>query len=149
MGQVVRGAALLLLLLAAQSPAQTPEARTSELAVSQAWSRPTPPTATVAAVYFSINNRGSKADQLVALSSPIAAKVVMHESRNEQGVLKMRELSSLPCPAGATVVSEPGGLHVMLIGLNRPLAAGMVFPVSLKFRDAGNLTLQVAVVNHE
>jgi periplasmic copper chaperone A len=154
MGQVVTGAqgtraALLLLLLAAQSPAQTAAARVGQIAVTQAWSRPTPPAATVAAVYFSINNRGTKADQLVALSSPIAAKVILHQSRNEQGVVKMREMTALPCPAGATVMSEPGALHVMLIGLNRPLAAGMVFPLSLQFRDAGNLTVQVAVLNHE
>jgi periplasmic copper chaperone A len=142
-------ASLLLPQFMAPSLAQSPEARTGKLVVSQAWSRPTPPTASVAAVYFSINNGGGKADRLEALSSPIAAKVELHESRNQQGVLEMRELTSLSCPAGATVVSAPGGVHVMLIGLNRPLVAGMVFPVSLKFRDAGNLTLQVAVLDRE
>jgi len=142
-------ASLLLPQFMAPSLAQSPEARVGQLVVNQAWSRPTPPTASVAAVYFSINNGGGKADRLEALSSPIAAKVELHESHNQQGVLKMRELTSLPCPAGATVVSAPGGVHVMLIGLNRPLVAGMVFPVSLKFRDAGNLTLQVAVLDRE
>jgi periplasmic copper chaperone A len=142
-------AALLVPQFAAQSPAQTAEARRGPLTISRAWSPATPPTATVAAVYFSIANSGSRADLLVALSSPIASKVELHESRDVRGVLEMRELTSLPCPAGATVVSQPGGLHVMLIGLNRPLVAGMAFPVSLQFRDAGNLTLQIPVLNRE
>jgi periplasmic copper chaperone A len=142
-------AALLLLPQFMESQAQTAAARVGRLTVTQAWSRPTPPGATVAAVYFSINNLGSEADLLVAVSSPVAAKVELHESRNVQGVLRMRELTSVPCAAGATVVSEPGGLHVMLIGLNGPLIAGTAFPVSLRFRDAGNLTLQIPVLKRE
>lgn len=142
-------AALLLAQFAARLPAQTAAARHGSLTISQAWSPATPPTATVAAVYFSINNAGSQADLLLALSSPIAARVELHESRDVRGVIEMRELSSLPCPAGATVVSKPGGLHVMLIGLNQPLTAGTAFPLALRFRDAGNLTLRIPVVNRE
>jgi copper(I)-binding protein len=40
---------------------------------------------------------------------------------------------------------EPGGIHVMLLGLTHPLGAGTTFPLSLRFRDAGSLTVQVAV----
>jgi len=142
-------ASALLALFMAQSPAQTADARVGRLTVSHAWSRPTPPAAAVAAVYFSITNSGATADALVAVSTPIAAKVELHESRNVQGVIEMRELPSVPCPAGATVNSEPGGLHVMLVGLNRPLMAGTTFPVTLRFRDAGVLTLQIPVANRE
>jgi periplasmic copper chaperone A len=141
--------ALLFPQFITQSLAQTAAARVGELTVTQAWSRPTPPAATVGAVYFSISNMGSKADLLLAVSSPIAARVELHDSRNVRGVVEMRELTSVPCPAGASVVSEPGGLHVMLIGLNRPLTAGAAFPLSLRFRDAGILTLQIPVVNRE
>jgi copper(I)-binding protein len=140
---------LLIPQFITQSVAQTAAARVGQLTVTQAWSRPTPPAATVGAVYFSISNMGSKADLLLAVSSPIAARVELHESRNVRGVLEMRELTSVPCPAGATVVSEPGGLHVMLIGLIRPLIAGTAFSLSLRFRDAGNLTLQIPVLNRE
>ena len=142
-------ASLLLVQFAAQSPAQTAEAHRGPITISQAWSPATPPTATVAAVYFSVSNSGSQADLLLALSSPVAARVELHESRDAHGVLEMRELTSLPCPAGATVLSRPGGLHVMLIGLSRPLTAGTVFPLALRFRDAGTLTLQIPVVNRE
>jgi copper(I)-binding protein len=140
---------LLLPQIITPSLAQTAAPPVGRLTVTQAWSRPTPPAATVGAVYFSINNLGSKADLLLAVSSPIAARVELHESRNVRGVLEMRELTSVPCPAGASVVSEPGGLHVMLIGLNRPLIAGTAFALSLRFRDAGTLTLQIPVLTRE
>jgi len=143
----------LLLLLAAQAPAQAPAqgagARIGNLVVAGAWSRPAPPSATVGVVYFSLTNLGVKADRLMALSSPIAAKVELHESRRVQGVVEMRAVSALECPPGVTVKIEAGGVHVMLIGLARSLTAGTTFPLSLKFRDAGVLTLQVPVEQRE
>jgi copper(I)-binding protein len=50
------------------------------------------------------------------------------------------------CPPGTTVKSEPGGLHVMLIGLSQPLRLGTEIPVALQFRDAGVLMLKVPVI---
>jgi copper(I)-binding protein len=113
--------------------------------VAQPWSRPTPPGATVGAVYFSVTNVGSKADRLIAISTPIAGKVQMHESRQVQGVVQMRAVTSIECLPGQTVKSQPGGLHVMLLDLTQPLAAGAQFPLLLQFRDAGTLTVQVQV----
>ena len=58
---------------------------------------------------------------------------------------RMREVDGVECPAGATVKAEPGGLHVMLIGLTAPLTLGSAFTVSLQFHAAGVLTLKVPV----
>ena len=96
-------------------------------------------------MYFSITNAGSSADRLLSVSTPVAGKVELHESRLVDGVMEMREVASVECPAGATVKATPGGLHVMLLGLTAPLAPGSDFNVSLHFRDAGVLTLKVPV----
>jgi copper(I)-binding protein len=129
----------------AQAPPQAADYRAGGMVVAQPWSRPTPPVATVGVAYFSMTNVGGKADSLIAISSPIARKVEIHESRTVQGMVKMRAVPSVECPPGATVKIEPGGLHVMLVDLSRPLAAGTQFPLSLRFRDAGVLTVQVRV----
>jgi copper(I)-binding protein len=115
------------------------------MVVAQPWSRPTPPVATVGVAYFSMTNVGRKADHLIAVSSPIARKVEIHESRTVQGMVQMRAVTSVECPPGATVKIEPGGLHIMLLDLTHPLAAGTEFPLSLRFHDAGVLTVQVRV----
>jgi copper(I)-binding protein len=141
--------AALLLLVMGQSPTQAADARLGNLLVTSAWSRPTPPAAAVGAVYFSITNLGSTPDRLVALSSAIASTVEIHESHRAEGVVAMRAVAAVECPPGVTVRIEPGGLHVMLIGLARPLIAGTAFALLLQFRDAGVLTLQVPVENKE
>jgi copper(I)-binding protein len=144
------GAALMLLLPLVNEPAPAAAAeaadyRTGDLVVSDVRSSPTPPVASVGAVYFSIANAGRMADRLLAISSPIAGKAEIHESRLVNGNVEMRPVASVECPAGATVKIAPGGLHVMLLGLTHPLTAGMQFPLLLRFRDAGTLTVQVVV----
>jgi copper(I)-binding protein len=139
------GAALILSLSLVAAHARASEYRTGDLVVSDVRSSPTPPVASVGAVYFSITNTGRKADRLMAISSPIAGNAEIHESRLVKGIVEMRPVASVECPPGATVKIEPGGLHVMLLGLTHPLAAGMQFPLLLRFRDAGSLTVQVVV----
>jgi len=138
-------AALMALIFTLPIHAQAAEYRIGNLTVAEPRSRPTPPTATVGVVYFSLFNAGAAADRLVALDTPVARTVEIHESRTVQGIMQMRPVTSVECPPGATVKIEPGGLHVMLVGLIHPLTAGMEFPLSLKFRDAGTLTVQVRV----
>jgi copper(I)-binding protein len=124
---------------------QAAESRIGNLIVSEARARPTPPGISVGVVYFSITNQGAKADRLLSVSTPMASKVEIHESRIEHGVMEMREVSAVDCPPGATVRATPGALHVMLIGLKAPLALGTELTVSLQFRDAGPLILKVPV----
>jgi copper(I)-binding protein len=57
----------------------------------------------------------------------------------------MRRLESLEIPAGQTLRLEPGALHIMLLDLVRPLKAGAQYPLTLNFRDAGAVTVQVQV----
>ena len=45
-------------------------------------------------------------------------------------------------PAGKTVRLEPGGMHVMFIGLKAPLKSGSKVPVTLKFEQAGEVQVE-------
>lgn len=119
------------------------------ISVTQAWARPTPPTATVGVVYLAVANTAAEADQLVMLSTPAAARVEVHETKTVQGMLQMRPLETLDCPPGKTVKSEPNGVHIMLIKLTQPLLQGARFPLTLSFKHAGSVTVQVAVENRE
>ena len=105
----------------------------------------TPPNASAAAVYLWMHNDGSKPDSLLAVSSPIAAKAEIHRSTMTQGVMQMRPVAAVDLAPGVTVKIEPGALHIMLQGLKHPLSAGSAFPLTLEFRDAGMLLVQVPV----
>jgi periplasmic copper chaperone A len=136
-------AALALLLLEALPLS----GRAADIQVAGAWARPTPPTAQVGAVYFSISNHSPKADQLLSVNSPVALSVEIHETQMVNGVMQMRPVTLVVCPPGATVKVEPGGLHVMLLGLKQPLIEGTKMPLTLRFREAGLLTIQVPIQN--
>ena len=137
----------LAAMAALSSPlrAQEAEAHIGHLIVSGANARATPPGAAVGAIYFTIQNTGATADALESVSTPAARSVQLHVTNTVNGVMQMREVKALDCPAGATVKAESGGLHVMLIGLAAPLTLGTTLDVSLRFRAAGVLTLKVPV----
>jgi periplasmic copper chaperone A len=112
--------------------------------VAQAWSRPTPPVGATGAAYLTITNSGSKPDRLLGASTPTAVSAEINETRHSQGVAQMRRLESLEIPPGQTVM-VPGALHIMLLDLVRPLKPGAQYPLTLNFRDAGAVTVQVQV----
>ena len=94
---------------------------------------------------LTITNRGRQADALIAASTPAAARVEIHHTTLVDGMARMRPLAEIPIPAGATVKIEPGGMHLMLVDLGAPLVAGKPVPLTLVFRVAGRVTVDLAV----
>jgi copper(I)-binding protein len=108
----------------------------------QPWSRPAAVGGTGVG-YVTLVNHG-KADALVGAESPDAASVEMHASSMAGGVMKMAPEARTPIPAGGRVSFAPGGRHLMLIGLKRPLKVGDRVAATLKF--ASGATLKVGFV---
>lgn len=98
------------------------------------------------AVYLVLHNDTSQADELVGASSEIAQIVELHKSEvDAQGVMRMLKQDTISLPANGKIMLQPGGYHIMLIGLKRDLRAGDTFQVVLKFKSHPDLTLQCAV----
>jgi hypothetical protein len=116
-----------------------------ELAVTNAWSRSTPPGVTVGVVYFTLKNDTGKSDRLLKLSTPVASKVQVHRTEVLDGIARMREVAVLHVDAGQALEFEPNGMHVMLMGLKKPLVEGQKFDLELLFEVAGPRTIKVAV----
>jgi hypothetical protein len=74
--------------------------------------------------------------KLVAAASPVAKIVEIHEMAMDGGVMKMRAIPKLDLPAGKPTELKPGGYHVMLMALTKPLAEGETVPIALTFEDA-------------
>lgn len=115
------------------------------MAVTDAWSRARPANAAVGGAFMTIHNMESEADSLVAASSPIADRVEVHNSVMKDGVMSMMHMEKLLIPSGEMIALKPGGFHIMLMGLKKPLAKGTEFPVTLKFARAGEITVTVQV----
>ncbi|HEY3327288.1 MAG TPA: copper chaperone PCu(A)C [Novimethylophilus sp.] len=105
----------------------------AEVAVSDAWARATAPGQEVGAAYLSL--KSDKPAKLVAIKSAVADSVEIHEMSMKNGVMKMRMLETLDLPAGKLVKLEPGGFHLMLVDLKKPLKAGENIEIVLTFKD--------------
>jgi copper(I)-binding protein len=122
------------------------EVTIGNLVITQAWSRATPVGAPVAGGYLTIENKGSLPDRLLSGASDAARKVEIHEVAQDKGIMTMRPIEGgLFIEAGKTVKFEPGGRHLMFIGLAAPFREGEQVSVSLVFEQAGKITVPLAV----
>jgi periplasmic copper chaperone A len=117
---------------------------TNAIKIEDAYTRATVPGQQVAGGFMKIENKGA-ADQLISASSPIAGEVQLHEMAMEGNVMKMRQVKDIAVPAGGVVELKPGGLHLMLMNIKAPLAAGETVPVKLKFAKAGDVEIKLPV----
>lgn len=118
------------LLISASLPAWA-----ADISVSNAWARATMPGQPVSGAYMQIR---SDADaRLVSVSSPAVPRVEMHEMKMDGDVMRMREVKAIELPKGKTVSLEPGGFHIMLMNLQKPIAAGDVIPLILTVESGG------------
>ena len=116
-----------------------------DLEIAHPWARPLPPVATVGVAYFTVTNNGDADDVLLSAESPIAETVEIHTHIKEGELMKMRELDDLTIPAHGEQKLAPGGLHLMLMGLKEVPVVDTKFPVTLHFKKAGKVEIEVAV----
>lgn len=117
-----------------------------DLEVGQPWARATPDAATTGGAYLTISNGGESADRLVGGHTDVAERVEIHEMSMENDVMRMRQLpDGLEIPAGGEIALEPGGYHIMLMGLTEPLEKGGSVPLTLEFAGAGEIEVELAV----
>lgn len=115
------------------------------LQVSNPWMRATPKGSRVTAGYLTITNKGTQADRLIGGSAAPASRFEVHDTVIENGVGRMRQLTSVEIKPGETVTLKPGGMHVMLTGLKQPLSRGQKVKGTLVFEKAGMVAVEFAV----
>lgn len=118
-------------------------AETDDIAISDVWARATPGGAQTAAAYATIE--APAGDRLTGASTPAAQNAELHTMTMDDGVMKMRQVDGIDLPAGKAVTLKPGGYHIMLTGLAKPLAEGQSFPLTLSFAKAGTRDVTVKV----
>lgn len=119
-----------------------------DLEISNVWSRTSPTEATNGAVYLTVKNTGDEANALVGVKVPssIAMESQIHETKvDASGTMAMSEVERIDLPAGKTVKLKPGGFHIMLMELSKPLEKGQKFKVTLQFEAGRNKTVTATV----
>ncbi len=120
-------------------------AQTGDVMVHEAWARASLGNAPNSAAYLTIETGGEEPDRLVATSSPLAERAELHTHVMDGGIARMRKVAAIEVAPGTPTVLEPGGLHIMLLGLRQRLAAGDSVPLTLVFEHAGEVTVEAPV----
>jgi periplasmic copper chaperone A len=98
------------------------------------------------AAYMRLVDAGTAPDELISATSPVANKVELHVFDVANGVYGMHPVHAIEVsPGAAATILRPGSAHVMLEGLKQPLKAGERFPLSLTFKNAGKIQVEVPV----
>ena len=97
------------------------------------------------AVFMTLANEGRESDRLLGAQTDVAEAVEIHRTVMKGEVMQMERVPSVEVPAGSRVKFEPGGYHLMLLGLRRDLQVGNRFQVTLTFERSGTVTVEVEV----
>lgn len=125
--------------------------QTAPVLVADAYTlAPRPGVPNLAVFLGQVENHAQAADRLVSAQTEIAKRTELHQMTMDGQVMHMRQLKAVELPAGGTVnmaKGNPNGYHVMVMGVNRTLKAGDSFPLTLRFEQAGEQTVQVQVLD--
>jgi copper(I)-binding protein len=120
------------------------EEEVSGITITDAWARETTAEQSAGVAYFTLENAGP-VDRLVAINVGIADRALIHRSETVDGVSRMRPMRAVAIPTGVPVIFQPGGLHVMLVGLKDQLRLGQRFQLVLEFEHAEDITFDIRV----
>lgn len=139
--------ATLLAVLSLATPALSHDTDKHDhmLTIDQPWAPHTGKRTMSAAVYLALHNGGKEDDALINVKSDVAEMTTLHQSYEEDGIMRMDHVDALAIPAGGSAALSPGGYHVMLMQLSAPLKRGEHFPLTLVFEKAGEITVMVEI----
>ncbi len=130
----------LLALLNSLSAQAAPASNAALVTIQEAWARPSHPGSTVGAAYMTLTS--SKDASLVDVKADVSDSVEIHSMSMENGVMKMRMLDSLDLSAGKPYQLSPGGFHLMLFDLKKPLRVGDSVNFVLSFKLANKTVIK-------
>ena len=122
-----------LLLLATTRLFAARSAETVE--VSGAYARAVPPGQPNSAAFMTLVNASAQPIALVNARSSVAKVVELHTHIMEDGMMRMRQVEKIDIPANGEAQLQPGGDHVMFIGLVEDLEPGKEVSFTLVFDD--------------
>jgi len=116
----------------------------SIIEVMHPWARPTIPNRPGVA-YFGVHNSGDMPDRLIGARAEGVASIEIHKAEQKAAVVTMAPVEAVDVPADGMAHFGPGGLHLMMFGVNPPLKAGDILDMTLIFETAGKIKITVPV----
>ena len=115
------------------------------VAIDDPYVRAIPPGQTISAAFLTLVNDSDKNIDLVKATSDSAKHVELHEHVHEDGMMKMRQVAKISVAAKGKTELKPGGYHIMLIGLLKPIKPKDIITINLEFSDGSKQAIKADV----
>lgn len=115
------------------------------VSVGDPYVRAVPPGQPNSAAFMKLHNNSTARHSIISADSSVAKLVELHTHVKEGGMMKMRQVKKIDIPSRGETVLQPGGLHVMLIGLKSGLMPGDNVSITLVFEDGSKKVIQAPV----
>ena len=114
-----------------------------EIEIKGAWARAS--VSKNGAAYLTIQNHGDKTHLLIGAETPLAKKVEIHTHTMDEQIVRMRKTDRIGIAPNKSIKMAPGGIHLMLLNLERNLQQGEEFPLVVKFQSIDPINIKVKV----
>lgn len=133
------------LLLMGCMPCVLWAAMADDLKIGGAYVRANPPARATTAAYMNLDNTTDTAIVITDVKASVAQKVQMHSTVMEHNVMHMDHMQSLEIPAKSSVELTPGGMHLMLFGVDEDMAVGKEAILTFTFQDGSQKKVTLPV----
>jgi periplasmic copper chaperone A len=128
---------IFLALMLLPTLALAHSSKLGNIAIGHSWALPS--TTAEAQVMMPLLNNGEASDSLIAASSPIATSIELRNVDQVETEFVLDPHKPFPMRAAAR--------HLQLLGLNQALVQGAMFPLTLKFKTAGEIEIQIHIAD--
>ena len=97
------------------------------------------------AAFLVLINPGKQDRVLVGVETSLAGRAELHSHTQVDGMMRMRHEKQLVLPAGQRLELAPGGLHIMLFDITRPVRSGQSVDLELFFADGDHLSVTAQI----
>jgi len=143
---IPRRALLGLAALTLSAVAGTPiSAQSATVTASDAWVREAPAGRAVTGMFLVLKNTGSTERSILRGKADAGDTLELHEMKRENGMMRMSPVQAIVVPAGGEMALRPGGYHLMLFGLKKPLVPGDTVRATLTLDDGSQVRVVAPV----
>jgi copper(I)-binding protein len=110
------------------------------------WVRAMPPMVMTTAGYVEIHNSSYVADKLLKVWSSDIALIEVHQTKQDGNMLKMLPAENTSVPPKGKLIMQPGGYHLMMMGIKKPLIENEIIKVYFEFETAGIIDMNFPIL---
>lgn len=124
-------------------------ATSEEIAISNARIRVPSNGMIVTAAYFNVKNNSNEELDLVSATSSFSPKIELHtHNKSDDGMMEMRQIEQVTIPKGQEIILNPGGLHLMVFDINKPIKEGDSIDFEAVFKNGKSIKFNATAVSN-